>query len=395
VKRRVDQISEISQELRLAKQEAEQANASKTRFLALASHDVLQPLNAARLYVSSLSEDKLTESQHQTLDKVDQSLYAMEDLLATLLEISKLEQGALVPTFTHFKLSSVLRPLCDEISVQCEQKGIKFVEHWTDVVVYCDATYLRRILQNFLSNAVKYTQEGKVLIGLRYSHRKGNEKESIRVEVWDTGEGISESDHQHVFQDFYRTHTGSIKGLGLGLGVVERMSEQLKCRIKLSSRFGKGSCFGVSIQLGDSNLVAETSKFAQHESSQFNHLNVICVDDEIQNLDAMKSLLEKWSCHCLCFSSVEALSEYLQLSECVCPDALLIDYQLVPSTTSGLELIQQVRSHWNLDIPAALITAVKEESLKETCKQLDVRYMPKPLKPAALKSWLKSLVQKQ
>ncbi|WP_299266440.1 PAS domain-containing hybrid sensor histidine kinase/response regulator [uncultured Psychrosphaera sp.] len=390
VKRRVDQISEISQELRLAKQEAEQANASKTRFLALASHDVLQPLNAARLYVSSLSEDSLTESQHQTLDKVDQSLYAMEDLLATLLEISKLEQGALVPTFTHFKLSSVLRSLCDEISAQCQDKGIHFIEHWHDVVVYCDATYLRRILQNFLSNAVKYTNEGKVLIGIRHE-KKG----TIRIEVWDTGEGISESDHQHVFQDFYRTHTGSIKGLGLGLGVVERMSEQLKCPIKLSSRFGKGSCFGVSIQLGDSNLVAETSKFAQHESSQFNHLNVICVDDEIQNLDAMKSLLEKWSCHCLCFSSVEALSEYLQLSECVCPDALLIDYQLVPSTTSGLELIQQVRSHWNLDIPAALITAVKEESLKETCKQLDVRYMPKPLKPAALKSWLKSLVQKQ
>ncbi|GLQ13516.1 PAS domain-containing hybrid sensor histidine kinase/response regulator [Psychrosphaera saromensis] len=394
VKRRVDQISEISQELRLAKQEAEQANASKTRFLALASHDVLQPLNAARLYVSSLSEDSLTQSQHQTLDKVDQSLYAMEDLLATLLEISKLEQGALVPTFTHFKLSSVLRPLCDEIAAQCQQKGIKFIEHWHDEVVHCDATYLRRILQNFLSNAAKYTHEGKVLIGIRYV-KSSNGQGSIRIEVWDTGEGISQSDHQHVFQDFYRTHTGSIKGLGLGLGVVERMSEQLKCPIKLSSRFGKGSCFGVTIELGDPNLVAEASQFALHESSQFNHLNVICVDDETQNLDAMKSLLEKWNCHCLCFSSVEALSEYLQLPECVCPDVLLIDYQLVPSTTSGLELIQQVRSHWDLDIPAALITAVKEESLKETCKQLDVRYMPKPLKPAALKSWLKSLVQKQ
>lgn len=394
VKRRVDQISEISQELRLAKQEAEQANASKTRFLALASHDVLQPLNAARLYVSSLSEDKLTSSQHQTLDKVDQSLYAMEGLLATILEISKLEQGALVPTFSHFKLSSVLRPLCDEIAAQCQQKDILFIEHWHDAVVYCDATYLRRIVQNFLSNAVKYTHTGKVLIGLR-NEKSDKDDQSIRIEVWDTGEGISQADHQHVFQDFYRTHTGSIKGLGLGLGVVERMSEQLKCPIKLTSRFGKGSCFGVSVRLGQANLVAETTQFEAHESSQFNHLNVICVDDESQNLDAMRSLLEKWNCHCMCFSSVEELSEYLQKSDCVCPDVLLVDYQLMPSTTTGLELIQQIREHWQIDIPAALVTAVKEESLKETCKQLDVRYMPKPLKPAGLKSWLKSLVQKQ
>ena len=396
VKRRVDQISEITQELQFAKQEAEQANASKTRFLALASHDVLQPLNAARLYLSSLSEDSLTKNQYQTLDKVDQSLYAMEDILATLLEISKLEQGGLIPTFSHFKLSSVLRPLCDEIAAQCKQKNIQFVEHWQDVVVYCDATYLRRILQNFLSNAVKYTQEGKVLIGLRHSNKADldNDNRNIRIEVWDTGEGISESDHNHVFQDFYRTHTGNVKGLGLGLGVVGRMSEQLKAPVKLTSQFGKGSCFGVSIKLGDSRQVIETSQFAQHESSQFNKLNVICVDDELQNLDALKSLLDKWNCQCLCFSSVEQLSEYLQLPECICPDVLLIDYQLVPSTTSGLELIQQVRSHWQVDIPAALVTAVKEESLKEMCKDLEVRYMPKPLKPAALKSWLKSLVQK-
>jgi PAS domain S-box-containing protein len=177
VKRRVDQISEITQELKLAKQEAEQANASKTRFLALASHDVLQPLNAARLYLSSLSEDSLSTTQHQTLDKVEQSLNAMEGLLATLLEISKLEQGALIPTFSHFKLSTVLRPLCDEIAEQCQQKNIQFIEHWRDVVVYCDATYLRRILQNFLSNAVKYTEKGKVLIGMRL------EKNAIRIEV--------------------------------------------------------------------------------------------------------------------------------------------------------------------------------------------------------------------
>jgi PAS domain S-box-containing protein len=388
VKRRVDQISEITQELKLAKQEAEQANASKTRFLALASHDVLQPLNAARLYLSSLSEDSLSTTQHQTLDKVEQSLNAMEGLLATLLEISKLEQGALIPTFSHFKLSTVLRPLCDEIAEQCQQKNIQFIEHWRDVVVYCDATYLRRILQNFLSNAVKYTEKGKVLIGMRL------EKNAIRIEVWDTGEGISMPDQKHVFQDFFRTHSGSIKGLGLGLGVVDRMSEQLKCPIKLTSTLGKGSCFGVSIQLGQANQAEETPQFALYESSQFNKMNVICVDDELQNLDAMKSLLGKWNCQCLCFSSVEQLSEYLQLPDCVRPDVLLIDYQLEPSTTSGLDLIQQMRLHWQLDIPAALITAVKEESLKETCKGLDVRYMPKPLKPAALKSWLKSLVQR-
>ncbi|MUH72736.1 PAS domain-containing hybrid sensor histidine kinase/response regulator [Psychrosphaera haliotis] len=395
VQRRVNEISEISVELKKAKQEADEANASKTRFLALASHDVLQPLNAARLYLSSLSEDELNQEQHGTLNKVDQSLSAMEDLLSTLLEISKLEQGALKPSFSHFKLSTVLKPLCDEISAQCADKQLEFVQHWQDVTVHSDATYLRRILQNFLSNAVKYTGSGKVLIGLRKAGQ------GIRIEVWDTGEGISASEHSRVFDAFYRTHTGSAKGLGLGLSVVERMSSQLKSPIKMQSTVGKGSCFGVTVPLGSESLTTQINQFEQLESSQFNQLNVICIDDEIQNLDATKTLLEKWQCQCLCFSSVEQVSDFLASCapdstnpSCTKPDVLLVDYQLVPSNITGLELIQSIRSHFQDAIPAALVTAMKDEELKAQCDAFGVRHMLKPLKPAPLKSWLKSLIQK-
>ncbi|GAB2999090.1 hypothetical protein GCM10027050_17250 [Psychrosphaera aestuarii] len=395
VQRRVNEISEIAEELKKAKQEADDANASKSRFLALANHDVLQPLNAARLYLSSLSEDALNAEQQGTLNKVDQSLSAMEDLLSTLLEISKLEQGALKPSLSHFKLSTILAQLCDEISAQCKAKNLEFVQHWQDVTVHCDATYLRRILQNFLSNAVKYTETGKVLVGLR----KGGQ--GVRIEVWDTGEGISKAEHDRVFDAFYRTHSGSAKGLGLGLSVVERMSSQLKCPIKMTSKLGKGSCFGVTVPLGSESLTIQNNQFEQFESSQFNQLNVICIDDEIQNLDATKTLLEKWQCQCLCFSSVEQVSDFL--ASCAPdssnpsftkPDVLLVDYQLVPSNITGLELIQSIRSHFQEAIPAALVTAMKDEELKAQCDALGVRYMLKPLKPAPLKSWLKSLIQK-
>lgn len=393
IQRRVNEISEITEALKLAKQEAEQANASKTRFLALASHDVLQPLNAARLYLSSLNDNELGEKNKSTLSKVEQSLNSMEDLLSTLLEISKLEQGALTPTFSHFKLSTLLTPLCNEIAVQCEAKGIRFIQNWKDQVVYCDATYLRRILQNFLSNAVKYTQKGKILLAIRKAGQ------GIRIEVWDTGEGISQGEHKLIFNDFYRTHTGSIKGLGLGLSVVERMSEQLNCPIKMKSIAGRGSCFGVTVLKGAESLIQQPSEFAKAESGGFNQLNIFCIDDEIENLDASTALLEKWQCQVSCFNSVEDVSTYLASNPVQQgkrrPDVLLVDYQLHPSHITGLELIQSIRSHWQVNIPAALVTAIQDEELKAQCDAMGVRYMAKPLKPAPLKSWLKSIITKK
>ena len=393
IQRRVNEISEITEALKLAKQEAEQANASKTRFLALASHDVLQPLNAARLYLSSLDDNELGTKNKTTLGKVEQSLDSMEDLLSTLLEISKLEQGALTPTFSHFKLSTLLQPLCNEIAVQCEAKGIEFIQRWKDQVVYCDATYLRRILQNFLSNAVKYTESGKILLAIRKAGQ------GIRIEVWDTGEGISQGEHQLIFNDFYRTHTGSIKGLGLGLSVVERMSDQLNCPIKMKSIAGRGSCFGVTVQLGSDSLVQQPSEFAKAESGGFNQLNIFCIDDESANLEASTALLEKWQCQVSCFNSVEDVSTYLASNPMRQgkrrPDVLLVDYQLYPSYITGLELIQSIRSHWQVNIPAALVTAIQDEELKAQCDAQGVRYMAKPLKPASLKAWLKSIITKK
>ena len=160
----IERRRKVEVELKQAKQEAEDANASKTRFLALASHDILQPLNAARLYLSAMDETTLTAHNQQLSSKLDTALASTEHLLSTLLQIAKMDQGALQPTFRHVQLSSLLQPLIHEYSVLAQQRGIELRTHWRDAVIYTDPTYLRRIIQNFLSNAVKYNRDnGKVL----------------------------------------------------------------------------------------------------------------------------------------------------------------------------------------------------------------------------------------
>ncbi|MDN4502237.1 PAS domain-containing hybrid sensor histidine kinase/response regulator [Alteromonadaceae bacterium BrNp21-10] len=388
VKRRSAEISEITEELKQAKQEAEQANASKTRFLALASHDILQPLNAARLYLSSLSESDLSSPQQNTVGKVDLSLQATEELISTLLEISKLEQGALAPTLTHFRLADVLRPLCDELAAQCQEKGLILIEHWQDATLHCDPMYLRRILQNFISNAVKYTDAGRILVGTR------KHQNAIRIEVWDSGAGIVESEQQRIFNDFYRLPSGDIKGVGLGLGVVQRMSQQLNCPIKVQSVPDKGSCFGVTVQLGREQLIPGTSQTVLGDFTQIEQCKVICIDDDHNNREAMAALLEKWHCQCQPFAGADDAMDFAQTNITETPDILLVDYQLLPSEINGVELIQRLQSIWQKAIPAALVTAVKDDDLKAQCQQLGIAYIAKPVKPAALKSWLMSQIQR-
>ena len=379
----IDRRRTVEVELKKAKQEAEEANASKTRFLALASHDILQPLNAARLYLSAMDEQTLTPNNLQLTHKLDTALASTEHLLSTLLQIAKMDQGALQPRFRHVRLSTVLQPLLHEYSVLAEQRGISLKARIHDGVVYTDPTYLRRIVQNFLSNAVKYNRDnGKVLLGVRC---RGDH---LLIAVYDTGLGITAQQRHRIFDAFYRGSNTRVEGVGLGLSVAKRMSEQLHCELRLNTVEGSGSCFSVKVPLGNEAQVHE--KPAQQSRSDLHQgLTMVCVDDDQENLNAMRALLEKWGCTVETFTSSATALEYAAIHPR--PTGMLLDYQLGDDEHDGLSLAQALRKHWGDNLSGALVTAMNDDGVRSRARAEQLYFLAKPVKPAALKSLLKYL----
>ncbi|BBN82748.1 sensor histidine kinase [Pseudoalteromonas sp. A25] len=367
--------------LMAAKKEAEQANDSKTRFLALASHDILQPLNAARLYLAAIDESQLNQQDQGNFDKLSDSLDSTVHLMSALLDIAKLEQGAMKPAPRHFCIDDILNPLANEYAIVSSEKGLQLKVRSNHAYVHSDITYLRRIIQNLVSNAVKYTENGKVLVTCR------NRTHSLRLEVWDTGPGISEHQLNKIFHDFYRIQSNDNKGVGLGLGVVKRLCDLLCLELDVTSIVGKGSRFSITIPVGDRQL-ADSKANADPLQSQSNkkaQLKVIVVDDDPKNLKAMDSLLSKWHINAALFSQAQEAIEYANNQHA--PDMILMDYQL-GQDGDGISLIANLRKIWQAPVPAILITAVRDEALKQQAKQAQIHYLSKPVKPAKLKALL-------
>jgi len=374
----IDSRVQTEQALTLAKREAEQANDSKTRFLALASHDILQPLNAARLYLAAIDEKQLDKTNQNSFDKLGDSLDSTVHLMSALLEIAKLEQGAMTPTPRHFSIDDILAPLQSEYAILSSDKGLKLSVRSNQQIVHSDITYLRRIIQNLVSNAVKYTDRGRVLIACR------NRKHNLRIEVWDTGPGISEVEQAKIFNDFYRIEAGDNKGVGLGLGVVKRMADLLSLELDVHSEPGKGSRFSIEVPYGDGQFVQQkpaASSLIENRAA----INIVAVDDDPENLAAMASLLKKWQANYTLFDDVDKVLEHAKQNKA--PDVILMDYQL-GNECDGITLIKTLREIWQGDIPAILITAVRDSELKQETKAANIHYLSKPIKPGKLKALL-------
>ena len=395
IKKRTEEVHSINAELRLeierrrgvekelirARKQAEDANASKTRFLALASHDVLQPLNAAKLYVSALQEAKLPEAVNNIVNKLNHSVTSSEALIATLLDISRLDQGELKPNPEPVNIKDLCYPIVDELSMRARDKGLTLRTRLLDCWVYADKTFLYRIIQNLLSNAVKYTNSGKVL----FSTRKRGGK--LLIEIRDTGIGISREQQALIFSDFYRTNESSEHGIGLGLGVVRRLSQQMQCKVKVESEVGRGSCFSLSFPMTQP-LVSKNTSLANPTAS-FRGLRVLCVDDQQENLDALQTLLEKWGVSTVLADNWD---DAITQADIFSPQILLMDYQL-GNDQNGLDLIDAIRQHLDIVIPASLVTATHDEDLVQRCKDQGVNYLSKPIKPAKLRALLKSMTR--
>jgi len=383
VRERTEELTRLNAALARAKREAEEANISKTRFLAAASHDILQPLNAARLYVTSLVERLGPESpDSQLIGNIDASLEAVEEIFSALLDISRLDTGVLRPEFASFRIDQLLRQIEVEFAPIASSKGLDLVFVRCSRVVRSDRRLLRRLLQNLVSNAIKYTPSGRVLVGCRL---RGDE---LRIDVCDTGVGIPASKHKIIFAEFHRLDQGAriARGLGLGLSIVERIARVLKHEIAVDSTVGRGSRFSITVPLSDAVPAhLPLSVGTELETTQLAGTVALCIDNEPTILDGMETLLAGWGCRAL--KAADADSALAVVEEAgVIPHGLLVDYHL--DEGNGIAAIERLRNRFGLDVPAILITADRSPRVRDEARRQGIQVLNKPVRPAALRALL-------
>src|ERR1035437_5367298 len=321
---RTEEPPRLNAALPRPKGEAAAANISKTKFLAAASHDILQPLNAARLYVTSLIERQGGRDDRRLIDNIDASLEAVEEIFGALLDMSRLDTGALRPEFASFRIDELMRQIELEFSPLAAAKGIELKYVPCSLVVRSDRRLLRRLVQNLVSNAIKYTPTGRVLIGCR---RRGDR---LRIDVYDTGVGIPESKRRDVFVEFHRLDQGAriARGLGLGLSIVERIARVLGSTIDLHSTAGGGSHFAVAVPRSNAAPVELPARDASRiDPSQLAGTTALCIDNEPSVLDGMETLLHGWGCDVIKAPDLD-VSLAAIADGGVMPNGLLVDYHL-------------------------------------------------------------------
>ena len=383
VSERTAELERLNQELAQAKTAAEDANLSKTRFLAAAGHDILQPLNAARLYASSLVEtaaDAPAQERVHLARNVDASLEAVEEILGALLDISRLDAGATKPEIGDVSLTEMFRQLEIEFAPMARAKGLKLKFVSTTLAVRSDRRLLRRLLQNFVSNAIKYTPEGRVLVGVRRAAG------AARMEVWDTGLGVPDSQRAAIFEEFHRLDQGAkvARGLGLGLSIVQRLGRVLDHAIGVKSAPGRGSVFSATAPLGRAApaQLADAPAAPVASSDPLNGLRVLAIDNEPRVLEGMRTLIGKWGCEVATASGLEEALTRLDPA----PDIVIADYHL--DDGDGLSAIAAVRAKLGSAIPAVLATADRSVEVRAACERDDVALLNKPVKPAPLRALL-------
>jgi signal transduction histidine kinase len=355
------------------------AELDKTRFLAAASHDILQPLNAARLYTTSLVERKRRGEDGRLIRNVDASLEAVEEILGTLLDISRLDTGAMKPEISVFPVAELLLQLKLEFEPMAKDQGLEFKVHLSSLSVSSDRRLLRRVLQNLISNAIKYTESGRVVLGCR-RRRKGQ----LEVQIFDTGPGIPKDKQKLIFKEFQRLATNIVgtHGLGLGLSIVERIGRILKHKIRLNSQTESGSVFSVMLPVAEPRVERRTAP-VRIGAGQISGCRVLCIDNEPDILEGMETLLAGWDCSVLkAKDTQEALAQVRTSSHP--PEIILADYHLDKET--GLNALRAIRKELGYEVPAVVITADRSPEVQELIREEGLQLLRKPLRPAALRA---------
>jgi PAS domain S-box-containing protein len=384
VAQRTRELSEALEAQRAAKLQAEEANIGKTRFVAAASHDLLQPLNAARLFASALESRAASQPELAELaTRIDGSMRAAEEVLKDLLDVAQLDIGVMRADFTTFPIAELLEDLRHQFAPLALSRHLRLQVVSCREAVCSDRVLLRRILQNYLSNGLRYCKRGGIVIGCR---RRGTD---LEISVYDTGPGIASHQREHLYVEFTRLEHGSPwgeKGLGLGLSICDRLARLLNHELTLRSQPGHGSVFGVR--------VPRVAQARRHERPQppaapadpagLRGFKVLVVDDDASILDAMQALLEQWGIRVF---KAGGWSEALREVGSLDIDAILADYHLA-DTGNGLELVQRIIEIRGSDCAAALITADHSAELTRAARRAGVPLLHKPLRPAALRALL-------
>ena len=393
VAERTEELQALNIELSRAKAAADDANLSKTRFLAAASHDILQPLNAARLFATALTERvpddvELTAAKANEASSlarnIDASLESVEEILTTLLDMSRLDAGAMKPELTTFRIDEIFAQLALEFEPVAQEKQLRLTFVPCRLWIRSDRRLMRRLLQNLVSNAIKYTPKGRVLVGCRRQRRR------LSIEVWDTGLGIPDNKRKAVFREFERLDAGarSAKGLGLGLSIVERLARVLNVKVALRSEPGRGSVFSVETAAVAALPVA-AGKAGEAAAGRPRYqplagMVVVAIDNEPRILEGMQILLGGWGCRVITADSASGAQAALAAAG-LSPAAIIADYHLGDS--AGIDAVVQLRAQFG-NIPAILLTADRSQSVRLEAESKDIKLLNKPLKPAALRSLL-------
>ncbi|OAF12750.1 PAS domain-containing hybrid sensor histidine kinase/response regulator [Bradyrhizobium neotropicale] len=382
VRDRTEELTLLNSELALAKSTAEDANISKTRFLAAASHDILQPLNAARLYVTSLVERQHSGEETRLVENIDESLQAIEEILGALLDISRLDAGAMTTSISSFRMADLMRSLEIEFAPIARAKGLELVFVPSSLPVKSDRLLLRRLLQNLISNAIKYTPRGRVLVGCR---RRG---ESLKICVYDTGVGIPAVKRGEIFKEFHRLEQGAriARGLGLGLSIVERLARVLKHGIAIDANASGGSVFSVTVPTAKAvtHTAAVTSATPLARTPIAGAL-IVCIENDAAILDGMRTLLKAWDAEVIAVADPEAAIAAIEVTGRRVT-GLLVDYHL--DRGNGIAAIRDIRRRFGDRIPAILITADRSPAVQVAAREENIAVLNKPVKPASLRALL-------
>ncbi|MGS2721621.1 PAS domain-containing hybrid sensor histidine kinase/response regulator [Paraglaciecola aestuariivivens] len=383
VNERTAQLQSANLALDEARREAEKANDSKSKFLAAAGHDLMQPFNAASLFASLIKEKASSQDMLDMSNNLIQSLNNAEELLSTLLDMTRLDSGVLTTNIQAFKINDILAPLVKEFSLIAQRKGIQIHYVPSSCCVVSDRKLLRRVLQNLISNAVRYTDSGKVLVVAK------RQNAFIKVRVYDTGKGIAKHQQQEIFKEFNQLDKQpNNQGLGLGLTIVERISALLGHPIALKSDVDKGSCFEITVPKGakSQTTIIKDSSTVTVSNQLLLGKQVMVIENDLDTLAAVERLLSSWGAKVTAVNNIQDAIDKSQH----CPDLLFLDYHLNNGETGILAAVE-VRKKWNKSIPAVLSSADRTEETRKQAIDNQLHYLPKPIKPAALKRFIKSL----
>ncbi|NUR14342.1 MAG: response regulator, partial [Bradyrhizobium sp.] len=382
VRDRTEELTRLNSELALAKSVAEDASISKTRFLAAASHDILQPLNAARLYVTSLVERQHGGEETRLVENIDESLQAIEEILGALLDISRLDAGAMTTSISSFKMADLMRSLEIEFAPIARAKGLELAFVPCSLPVESDRLLLRRLLQNLISNAIKYTPRGRVLVGCR---RQGP---SLKICVYDTGVGIPPVKRGEIFKEFHRLEQGAriARGLGLGLSIVERLARVLKHGIAIDANVGGGSVFSLTVPTAKAiTHTAAVTSATPLAHRPISGALIVCIENDAAILDGMRTLLKAWDAEVIAVADPEGAIAAIETAGRRVT-GLLVDYHL--DRGNGIAAIRDIRRRFGDGIPAILITADRSPAVQMSAREEKIAVLNKPVKPASLRALL-------